>query len=1453
MTAIDGDTTAPAAGDGGNIIFGSHTLTDYNLYDPRDGNLIDNTDIRYISRIEQIGGGIIDLFDTTGKNGFDPKLDQPYQQKLGLPVNIGIPGGPQILSYGDQYNGPNSMTVSNSNLSSFRDYGFFAHPGFGAITIPNNYTGTIGRGPIFGEPTQTFFVNDVFTNQPTAINIISETGADTNFQSPVQAVFLNNTFYNNGNGIASIAPAFDGTNSLSHANFLAMNNIFSNTSGTAVAINFQGEGSQLQYNLFFANGKDTDFSTAQFIAGNNFPVFGNPQFRDPANGNFNLGPNSAAIDAGRAEIGPIIVGDILFPAVTQILGPQGGVRNTIGRSNPFGGLGFVPFDQDFVTLPGFPIRSFADQFVPALPGTPNSYSGPASNPATFNYMPIGGERDLLGYLRQDDPNIPNVGFGSRPFFDLGAFEFRQLFPPHITGVAATFTDPANPVGVSTKNVYQIGGIAGTNVAPQSIQVQFDGLIDVNTINASTILLAASGGDGLFGNGNSSADRFINLAGKLAFDPVTHILTINLANSGLILNNDEYRISILGSGSNVVRDPNGNALDGEDLDANGNQRALPSGDGFPGGNFTVTFTVDTNPPSVVNGTFNLDASTDSNYRDSVTDINTPSFSGNITDIFPPANFLLGQTVHIDISTKGDGVFDRIDAGIGTTDASGHFLVQIAQPLPDSPYTVGPDGILARDYTKNPPTLANADDTGFSLARVRVIDQAGNVSNTVNAPFSTFAAQGAAAVFMLDTRGPRITSISPTIGSLVPVSNGHVALTVAFDKNVDPASITANSIKVVRSGGDGIFGNGNDVALTIDPASLVFHYLHTSYGAETVTFNVVPTPGTTLANDVYSVLILGTGASPVTDIAGNALDGQFNGSFPTGTGHPGSDFNPNFVVFDPNLVHKIYVGTPFRNPITDPTATKGSRANPFPTITTGIAAANTGDIVAVLPGAYTESITLKSLVSLFSADVSSTDASIIPGDPLQTIIRAVDTTGTGSTVTVTANNLTSIFSGGVLNTEISGFTIASPLLFDPTFGPVSPNSIALLDINSNLLIDRDYFVDSGIGVAAIASGPGATLPRLVNDGFIGNISGVLIDSSAAASFVDVAQVVNNTVAFNTYGMVIVGSTSNGIIANVANNIFWQNHDNSPSHNGFAIVASVPNKVFVRSNLFSGNGASQSSSADDTAGVGGGFNPAVLQLNAPDIQGNFTGAPAFVAPRDPRPDGDGPTFFFNDANFDLTLPSAAIDRANPAYAPPVDFLQRPRTPVVAGRAFPGTGPADVGAFEYSGGGGGGGGLPVGGESFRVTTDSLIPGGFASANGASIPAANAPASVTVAFSANVDHNSVFPFDLAIAGDAINPSNPVHATSLSWVDDHTVRFNLTGGYNKSGTVFIGIAPNAIRDRAGRGIAGFFDSIRLVPPTATPVGLTPVTPVVSIPIVAPVTPVTVKTPKFVPPGRRRGR
>ena len=188
-----------------------------------------------------------------------------------------------------------------------------------------------------------------------------------------------------------------------------MNDIFANSTNFAVAlvgqagtnasIGVNGE-SQLQYNLFFnnvnnntgdaptANPADLIWNTndGDFL-GNNAPIFGDPKFIDPANGNFGLQPTSAAIDAARSEIGPLPSGDMIFPTVNQQLNSIGGIRTdpttlpfgeTPGRSNICGGFGFETDPRKIVTLPGSGSYAFQDEWVPTLSTNPSGLTGPAT-------------------------------------------------------------------------------------------------------------------------------------------------------------------------------------------------------------------------------------------------------------------------------------------------------------------------------------------------------------------------------------------------------------------------------------------------------------------------------------------------------------------------------------------------------------------------------------------------------------------------------------------------------------------------------------------------------------------------------------------------------------------------------------------------------------------------------------------------------------------------------------------------------------------------------------------------------------------------------------------------------------------------------------------------------------------------------------------------------------------
>lgn len=118
-------------------------------------------------------------------------------------------------------------------------------------------------------------------------------------------------------------------------------------------------------------------------------------------------------------------------------------------------------------------------------------------------------------------------------------------------------------------------------APATVVATFDRELDVSTVNANTFLFEGSGGDGTFGDGNETA---LTAAAITTAPLAPASATFDLA--GVTLDDDTYRVRLLGSGPSVILDLDANALDGE------YSGSFPSGDGVQGGDFAATFAVAT---------------------------------------------------------------------------------------------------------------------------------------------------------------------------------------------------------------------------------------------------------------------------------------------------------------------------------------------------------------------------------------------------------------------------------------------------------------------------------------------------------------------------------------------------------------------------------------------------------------------------------------------------------------------------------------------------------------------------------------------------------------------------------------------------------------------------------------------------------------------------------------------
>jgi large repetitive protein len=1365
------DYNTPAAGDGGYILYGGNSLTDYNPLDPRDGNLIDNADIRYMTRIELQGGGIV---DTSGSTATAPTVPVFLNEKLGnTPIS--------------QFNLAKTMTISDTNLDSFSDAAVFVHPDAGnaiyrTVTV-DPITGQVtafingSRGSLRGEPVTLYMYNDTISNSTVGVQVYSETAAVTAAPSQMQVVMLNDTFYNDPVAFHSIAPNFSsGTATPLNDSvfFVAMDSIFDGSKTTGMISDGQTYGSQSQYNLFFNNAQDLAINNPNGgFQGNQGAILGNPLFVNPtvtgqAMGSFALMQNSPAIDAARSELVGDQSGDATYPSMLALYSTtstQGGIRSTIYGQNGF--------DSSFelTTLPGLPDQTFGGTNMPLYTewvavlqnSSATAYVGTATNAATYAYMPITGERDGAGFLRQDDPGVANVGFGTRPFFDIGAYEYRQFFPPEVvaysnnTNVLATLSDG------TTKDLYPVGTVAGVSPANggkiNTISFKFSHQIDTATITSLAISLVRSNLDGIFGNGNDIAIPLTN--NMFSYNAATLVLTINT--SSLTLPTDEYEITLSGNGANVLADPQGNALDGENTDnddPNGAQKALPSGDSIRGGNFYLKFTVDSQPPALVAGTFRLSPASDTNKLDSITRNNTPTFLGTVTDTFPPANPLQGVTVILQVFDYTTGQY--VSVGQTLSDAVGNFSVTVPTSLPDSPYNVGSDGLLS------------INDAGHGLARVVLVDAAGNTSTS--GPIS----------FIIDTQPPNVTAFTPAPGSLV-----STAPTVSFtvDKNIDPSSLNANSVLVFRPGPDNVFGTGDDISVPLTGISFVVTPLpgQGAKGPEQISFTF---PAGTV-NDQYEVVLKGSGATPITDIAGNVLDG-------------GNDFSSIFVVSNPSAAHLLFVGSNF---ITDATATVGSRANPYTTISAAIAAAGVGDIVAVLPQTYIETITLKSLVQVLGASPNSTDAQYLPGNALQTVLRSPAGSGNFTPV-VSASALISVPG---LPTQLSGLTIVSALFGSQANGTLDPTSIGVFINNSNVTISHNIIITSGFGIDVILGGPDAPTPTIESNLIVGNSNGIYLDGTNAGGVTAPVAIDGNTFSDNTWGLVANVTASGPIVASVGDNIFWENHDQTTSRNGGAIIATAPNKVGLRGDMFFGNGPSETDPIDDVVGVGEGFVPSSLN-SVPDTFGNFVGNPSFVAPRDPRPGsaGGGPGAFFSDVNYGLNPDSAAIDAALDAFEPTLDLLYRGRVTTTPGNTSS-TPLGDIGAYEFYGTAT----VRVGGQ-FQVTNTSLASTGSQFGSGRNVTVQMLGTSFVISFSEPIDPKSVDPTDLIVSGSGVGS---VQVINVFLSDAKTLVFQFAGNFNSSGTVNLTIPGGSIMATNGDSVAAFSDSVQIVSPTtlSTPV------------------------------------
>jgi hypothetical protein len=142
--------------------------------------------------------------------------------------------------------------------------------------------------------------------------------------------------------------------------------------------------------------------------------------------------------------------------------------------------------------------------------------------------------------------------------------------------------------------------------------------------------------------------------------------------------------------------------------------------------------------------------------------------------------------------------------------------------------------------------------------------------------------------IDDREPsseaiRVTSLSPMPDSELETAPDEII--AMFDRELDVSTVNAETFILEASGGDGTFSDGNEEQV----AAAEITTPDTSPMSATFVLG-----GTFFAEDTYRVRLLGSGASVILDLDANALDGEFSGTFPSGDGAEGGDFEAQFTI-------------------------------------------------------------------------------------------------------------------------------------------------------------------------------------------------------------------------------------------------------------------------------------------------------------------------------------------------------------------------------------------------------------------------------------------------------------------------------------------------------------------------------------------------------------------------------
>ena len=566
-----------------------------------------------MSRIEVQGGGIINSIKLTGTRGAPTLTDDWYDQLTGYPRPV------------NQFNSAMTFTISDSNLANFSDAAVFVHPD-AVNSLYADYTGhdepdhRAVPGPRRSGRASRSTSTCTTTRSPTRARACTSTrrrGPTPPARRRYQAVLLEQHVLQRRRSPSRRSRRHStARTTLPSSNVLAMNNIFdgsiadrrqsSGPGGTAGQAGQASSSTTCSSTTPPTSSSPPTTATSRATFGS---VFADPQFvgrsapATPARRTSSSSPphrRSTRLAAKSGRFRPATPSSRRRRSRSSAVSPR-----SPGPTPPLLPPGQIP-GRDVIFRLGStssnrspPDRHLAGIGLLQLPRRVGAGPRPPTPTASRPRAQRTGHLQLRSDLRparhpglHPRPRRPartGVGFGSNPFIDIGAYPVRQPAPARGHRRHRDADARARRRSTSTPSA----GSAGTNQTPWTINITFNGPIDPNTINANTVKLVDLGS-----NPRQPLDQDINLAGKLSYDSATNTLIINLAAAGLTLGTDAYQITLFGSGSPVLTNPQGIALDGENTaggTSTGAQLALPSGNGYPGGNFFDSFIINTTPP------------------------------------------------------------------------------------------------------------------------------------------------------------------------------------------------------------------------------------------------------------------------------------------------------------------------------------------------------------------------------------------------------------------------------------------------------------------------------------------------------------------------------------------------------------------------------------------------------------------------------------------------------------------------------------------------------------------------------------------------------------------------------------------------------------------------------------------------------------------------------------------